>query len=138
MHALGRQQIRFSPVLVAQAMLKLNFPQDAPALHLVMEPQDVVNTAADTSTTSAGQQHSPDAQKIPFLLDDFFLGENNSWSYEASAFDESGTYRWFVQSTFPEGDEKRTIVVIVLENASAEQARFIGNSIYSFSQANQD
>jgi len=138
MHALGRQQIRFSPVLVAQAMLKLNFPQDAPALHLVMEPQDVVNTAADTSTASAEQQHSPDAQKIPFLLDDFFLGENDSWSYEASAFDESGTYQWFVQSTFPEGDEKRTIVVIVLENASAEQARFIGNSIFSFSQANQD
>jgi hypothetical protein len=138
MLGLGQHQVRFSPLLVAQAVLQFNFQGDGPALHLVMDPQVAADIPAGTSSVSAPQPITPDPQQVQFLLDDFFLTENGSWSYKASAFDESGLYQWFVQSTSHEGDEKRTIVVIVLENASAEQARSIGNSIYSFSQANRD
>lgn len=135
MYGLGQRQIRFSPLLVAQAVLQLNFHEDVPVLQLVTDPETTTDVLSATTTH---ERFLPDQSQIQFLLDDFFLEENNSWTYEGSSLDESGQYQWFVQSTSLKSDAKRTIVVIVLENASAEQARSIGNSIYLFSQANQD
>ncbi|HAF63002.1 MAG TPA: hypothetical protein DCK95_11860 [Anaerolineaceae bacterium] len=135
-YGLGQQQIRFSPLLVAQAVLRLNYQENTPELHLVMDEAVVSESTFQTQTNLENSQLT--RNQANFLLSEFFLQEKGCWTFQGTALDENGTYQWIMQSTSADSDSKRTIVVIVLENADEEQARSISDAIYRFSQTNQD
>lgn len=126
-YVIGNDQIRFSPLLVAKAASFIsNDGKDIP-LKLVLDPSDVVNGSSSDSS----------ALTIQFLLDDFFQRDGNAWLFNATSFDEKGVYQWSIRGTYPQAGSQRTIVVIVLENGSAENARDISSAVYDYIQGNQ-
>ena len=135
-YGLGQQQIRFSPLLVAQAVLRLNYQENTPELHLVMDGAVVSESIFQTQTNPENSQLARD--QVNFLLSDFFLQEKGCWIFQGTALDENGTYQWIMQSTSADSDSKRTIVVIVLENAETNQALSISKTIYTFVQSLED
>jgi cell division protein FtsW (lipid II flippase) len=132
----GTDQIRFSPLMVARAAALISNQGKTTNLNLVLFPEEEGSQELSTSENTGFQSDS--INRLNFLLNSFLKSEKNYWEFSGMSEDENGTYQWIIQGTLPEAENKRTIVVIVLENAEADQALRISNSIYDFVELLED
>ena len=129
-------QIRFSPFMAAKAALLISNQGNPVAPSLILSP----DAAELQNSTVEIEEETPSAspELIQFLLEHVLRTENDSWQYSGISEDRNGIYQWVIQGSLPEAQEKRTIVVIVLENADAAQAVSISNTIFDFVQQSSD
>jgi len=128
----GSDQIRFSPLMVARAAALVSNAGESVDLSLVL---DLNNKSLQTGENLQEVDAAlPSRTQIDFLMDSFFKKRGNSWEFSGFSEDANGIYQWVMQGTINGIQNKRTVVVIVLENASAAQALSISNAIYDFVQ----
>ncbi|MGV8027031.1 MAG: FtsW/RodA/SpoVE family cell cycle protein [Anaerolineaceae bacterium] len=132
----GTSQIRFSPLMVAKATALISDQGEAVDLSIILSPVEEKTQDSDSSQVADSQTIS--SEHLNFLFNDFLKTNGDSWEYSGFSEDENGIYQWMIQGTLPREQNKRTIVVIVLENADAAQALHISNSIYDFVQQMDD
>ena len=128
----GNEQIRFSPLMVAKAAVLISNSGKTTDFSLILNP--IKEKTQETESSSETLSQSISNEHLNFLVNDLLNAEEGSWGYSGFAEDENGIYQWVIQGTMPGEQNKRTIVVIVLENADAAQALHISNSIYDFIQ----
>lgn len=130
-YIVGNDQIRFSPLMVAKAASLISNNSENIPLKLILDPTEAV------IESSSGSFPNSFILPIQFLLDEFFQHEGNAWLFNATSSDENGVYQWSIRGTYPQAGSKRTIIVIVLENGSAENARAISTAVYDYILKNQ-
>lgn len=135
-YATSGNQIRFSPFMAAKAALIISNQGNSITPSLILSP----GAAELQNSTTKVEEESPSAspELIQFLLEHVLKTENDSWQYSGFSEDTNGIYQWAMQGSLPEAQNKRTIVVIVLEDADAAQAVSISNTIFNFVQQSSD
>ncbi len=131
-YSVSGSQIRFSPFMAAKAALIISNPGKSIDPSLILSP----GAAQLQNSTIKVEEEFPSAspELIQFLLEHVLRTENDAWQYSGISEDRNGIYQWAIQGSLPEAQEKRTIVVIVLENADSAQAVSISNTIFDFVQ----
>ncbi len=130
------EQIRFSPLMVAKAAALISNSGRITDFSLILNPVEEKTQETESSSNTLSQSISN--EHLSFLVNDLLKAEEDSWDYSGFSEDENGIYQWMIQGTLPGEQNKRTIVVIVLENTDAAQALSISNSIYDFVQRLED
>ncbi len=121
-------QIRVSPLLIAQAAGKISNAGDPVIPRLILSPDVEIDDQEGTLS-----EIDPDAIRV--LLDEVLCSDHTSWFYSAISEDENAIYYWAIRGSLPLSGSKRTVVVTVLENADLASADQISNAIYELTQS---